>query len=80
MDHKEKINYLRIAAGMVGFNFKEVDLDKLASVYDGVLKKKGKYTVEDAVHDIFEADKREEEREKERIRKEIEKRKELEKK
>lgn len=67
MEHEEKIKYLKIAAGMVGFNFREVDLDKLVSVYDGVLDKKGKYTVKDAVDVMFEVDKREEVREKQRL-------------
>ena len=48
MTHEQKIQYMRMAAGIVGFNFREQDLDLLVSTYDLILKKKGKTTVSDA--------------------------------
>ena len=49
MTHEEKIGYMRIAAGMACFGFKNEDLDMLVSLYDLVLDKKGKTSVEDVV-------------------------------
>ena len=41
MTHEEKINYMKIATGIVGFGFEKRGLDLLVSVYDLVLEKKG---------------------------------------
>lgn len=49
MTHKEKIGYMRIAAGIAGFSIKNEHLDLLVSLYEIVLEKKEKTTVEDAI-------------------------------
>jgi hypothetical protein len=49
MKHEEKINYLRIAAGICAFGFTNEQLDLLISLYELVLEKKGKASIEDAV-------------------------------
>lgn len=41
MNQKEKINYMRIAASIVGFGFNPKDLDMLVSIYDFVKENKG---------------------------------------
>jgi len=41
MTHEEKINYMRIAAGMVGYGFDNKQLDMLVSLYELVIKKEG---------------------------------------
>ena len=41
MTHEEKINYMRIAAGIVGYGFDTKDLDMLVSLYELVIEKKG---------------------------------------
>jgi cystathionine beta-lyase family protein involved in aluminum resistance len=40
MTHEEKVNYMKIAAGMVGYGFDKKGLDMLVSIYDLVLEKK----------------------------------------
>ena len=42
MTHEEKINYMKIASGMVGYAFNPKDLDTLVSIYELLVKKKGK--------------------------------------
>ena len=54
MTHEQKIEYMRMAAAMVGFAIRERDLDFIVSTYELVLKKEGKTTVSDAV-DVFHA-------------------------
>ena len=49
MTHEEKINYMRIAAGIAGFGIKNEHLDLLVSVYELILEKKGKSDIEDVV-------------------------------
>ena len=49
MTHEEKINYMRIAAGIAGFGIKNEHLDLLVSVYELILKKKEKSGIEDVV-------------------------------
>lgn len=49
MTHEEKINYMRIAAGIAGFGMKNEHLDLLVSVYELILEKKGKGNIEDVV-------------------------------
>lgn len=49
MTHEEKINYMRMAAGMAGFGIKEEHLDLLVSLYEMVLEKQGDSTVRDAL-------------------------------
>ncbi len=41
MTHEEKINYMRIATGIVGYGFDTKDLDMLVSLYQLVIEKKG---------------------------------------
>ncbi len=47
MTHEEKINYMRIATGMAGFTIKNYHLDLLVSVYELVIEKEGKSSVDD---------------------------------
>lgn len=49
MTHDEKINYMRIAAGIAGFGLKTEHLDLLVCVYELVLRKKGKANIEDVI-------------------------------
>ena len=42
MTHEKKINYMRIAAGIVGFGFDDKGLDMLVSIYELVVKNEGK--------------------------------------
>lgn len=62
MTHEEKINYMRIAAGIACFGFKEEQLDLLVSLYDLVQEKEGETNVHDVVKVEFEVKKRKEER------------------
>ena len=63
MTHEEKINYMKIAAGIVGYGFDKKGIDMLVSMYDLVLEKKG-----DAdLHSMVKVECAVEEREKERI-------------
>lgn len=41
MTHEEKINYMKIAAGMVGYAFEPKGLDLLVSLYELVIEKQG---------------------------------------
>jgi hypothetical protein len=41
MTHEEKINYMKIAAGIAGYGFDKKGLDMLVSMYDLVIEKKG---------------------------------------
>jgi hypothetical protein len=42
MTHEEKIKYMKIAAGIVGYGFDEKGLDLLVSLYELVIEKQGK--------------------------------------
>lgn len=42
MTHEEKIDYMRIAAGMVGYGFDTKGLDTLVSLYELVIEKQEK--------------------------------------
>ena len=46
MTHDEKIEYMKIAAGVVGFNFKHEHLDFIVSLYELLLEQKGKTNIE----------------------------------
>jgi hypothetical protein len=50
MTHEEKINYMRISAGICGFGFEPKHLDLLVSIYELILEKKGKTDIDDLVH------------------------------
>jgi hypothetical protein len=41
MTQEEKINYMRLATGIVGFRFNPKDLDMFVSIYDLVIQNKG---------------------------------------
>ena len=41
MEHKEKVNYMRIASGMAGFGISNRQLDLLVSLYEYVIEKGG---------------------------------------
>ncbi len=41
MTQEEKINYMRIAASVCGFGFKNEQLDLMVSLYELILEKKG---------------------------------------
>ncbi len=41
MTHEEKIHYMKIAAGIVGYGFSTEQLDTLVSIYEMVIEKKG---------------------------------------
>lgn len=41
MTHEEKVNYMKIAAGIVGYSFETKGLDLLVSIYELVIQKEG---------------------------------------
>lgn len=41
MTHEEKVNYMKIAAGIVGYGFETKGLDLLVSIYELVIQKEG---------------------------------------
>jgi hypothetical protein len=49
MTHEEKISYMKVAAGIIGYNFHVQDLDMLVSIYDKILQKKGDTDLKDLV-------------------------------
>lgn len=49
MTHEEKINYMRIAAGICALGFTQKQLDLLVSLYELVIEKQGKANLEDAI-------------------------------
>lgn len=59
MTHEEKLTYMRIACGIVGYTFEERGLDMLVSMYDLVLKKKGDTDLHSIVKTELEVEKRE---------------------
>lgn len=46
MTHKQKINYMRIAASLCNFGFTKKQMDLLVSLYDLVIEKEGKTDVD----------------------------------
>ena len=67
MTHEEKVNYMKIAAGIVGYGFEKKSLDMLVSIYDLVLEKRGKTDL----HSIVKIQCEVEDREKQRIEAEM---------
>lgn len=59
MTHEEKINYMKIAAGIVGYGFDKKGLDMLVSLYDLVTKHEGDTDVKQIVKVQTEVEKRE---------------------
>ena len=49
MTQEEKINYMRIAAGICGFGIDNKSLDLLVSLYELTMKKKGATKLDDIV-------------------------------
>lgn len=49
MTHAEKINYMRVAAGIIGYSFEKQGLDMLVSIYDKILEKEGETDLQDLV-------------------------------
>lgn len=49
MTHEEKISYMKVAAGIIGYNFEKQGLDMLVSIYDKILEKKGETDLKDLV-------------------------------
>lgn len=47
MTHEEKINYMKIAAGVVGYAFDPKGLDLLVSLYELVIEKQGNSDLSD---------------------------------
>ena len=47
MTHEQKINYMRIAAGLCCFGFTNQQMDLLVSIYDLVLEKQGNTSLMD---------------------------------
>jgi len=58
MTHEQKINYMRIAAGIAGFSIQNHHLDLLVSIYDKVTEKEGKTNLEDVVNVEYEVEER----------------------
>lgn len=42
MTHEQKINYMKIACGIVGYGFDTKGLDMLVSLYELIIEKQGK--------------------------------------
>jgi len=58
MTHEEKINYMKIAAGIVGYGFDTKGLDMLVSLYELVIEKRGATDVKTITSVEFEVKKR----------------------
>lgn len=58
MTHEKKINYMRIAAGIAGFNIENHHLDLLVSIYEKVTEKEGKTDLNDIVNIEYEVGER----------------------
>lgn len=67
MTHQEKINYMKIASGIVGYGFDEKGLDMLVSIYDLVIEKKGDTDLEQIISVQFVVEEREKKRVKEAL-------------
>jgi len=55
MIDKEKLNYMRIASAIIGYDLKEKDLDTVLSIHDLILRKEGEADLKDVIkieHDI----------------------------
>ena len=62
MTHEEKLKYMKIAAGIVGYGFDQKGLDMLVSLYDLVTKHEGDTDVKQIVKVQTEVEEREAER------------------
>lgn len=61
MTHEQKIDYMKIAAGIVGYSFDKKNLDMLVSLYDLTLEKKGETDLDSIVQVKLDVDRRAEE-------------------
>ena len=50
MTQEEKTSYMKVACGLVGFNFEKKGLELLVTVYDMVINKKGETSINDLVN------------------------------
>ena len=58
MTDKEKLNYMRIASAIIGYDLKEKDLDTVLSIHDLILRKEGEADLEDVVKIEHEIEKK----------------------
>ncbi|MFA5715584.1 MAG: hypothetical protein WC998_07580 [Candidatus Paceibacterota bacterium] len=58
MTQKEKISYMRIALSLIHIGLKDVDVDKLITIYEAVNEKKGSLTIKDIVEIELRVEKR----------------------
>ncbi len=72
MEHEEKINNMRIAAGVASFGFTNKQLDLLVSLYDLVTLMQGKTTIKDIVEIESQVDRREQEKKQKELQKKVE--------
>jgi len=59
MTHEEKVNYMRIAAGVAGMGFTNHQLDLLISLYDVIIEKEGMTNLQDIIKVEMQVDERE---------------------
>lgn len=62
MTHDEKINYMRMSAGVCGFHIDHKHLDLLVSTYELILEKKGDTSLSDSAKVEVEVKKRDDAR------------------
>jgi hypothetical protein len=62
MTHEEKINYMRIATGIVGYGFDLKGIDMLVSIYDSIIENQGETNLKGLAKIEVEVEKRETER------------------
>jgi hypothetical protein len=62
MTHKEKINYLRVATALAGYNFKNKDLDLILELHSLVLKNEGEGSLYDVITTMADINDKYEER------------------
>ena len=58
MTDKEKLNYMRIASAIIGYDLKEKDLDTVLSIHDLILRKKGEADLKDVVKIEYDIEKK----------------------
>jgi len=56
MTHEQKIRYMEIATSIVGFKFRQQDMDMIVSLYDLVLEKEGETDLESVCKLQFEVE------------------------
>jgi len=62
MTHEEKVQYMRIAAGVCKLGFTDYHIDLLVSIYDKVLELKGGTDINSLSNIEYEAEQREKQR------------------